>query len=166
MPIIFASPVLLLFSVLIKQLKWSFLASYVNYGNTEYIIIFSIIIFVFTFLWVAMQFDSMQISDDLNRSGGIIPGYKPGIDTANFLENTMTKITTSGAIFLVIIAIIPMTMHKTFNTDIIINQFFGGTSLLIIVGVVIQTVEKIQSQLLQENYSDLQEKSLLRSRNK
>ena len=164
MPIIFASPVLLLLSVVIKQLKWSFLAPYVNYGNTEYIIIFAIIIFVFTFLWVAMQFDSMQISDDLNRSGGIIPGHKPGIDTANFLDETMTKITTAGAIFLVIIAILPMTMHKTFNTDIIINQFFGGTSLLIIVGVVIQTVEKIQSQLLQENYSTLQKKSLLSSR--
>ena len=164
MPIIFATPILLFCGVIAEQFQWSYVASYFDFGSSEFIIIYSLIVFLFTFFWVATQFDPLEISDSLSRSGGFIPGYATGQATANFLNDTMTKITTGGAFFLVILAIFPMLMHQSFKTDIIINQFFGGTSLLIIVGVILQTVEKVKAQLLQDNYEKFKSKSLLRGR--
>ena len=92
-------------------------------------------IFFFSYFWVATQFQPTQIADDLKKYGGYIPGVRPGKPTADFLDFTMTRLTFAGAIFLTLIAVLPSLLSQGLNVPIITAQFFGGTSLLIIVGV-------------------------------
>ena len=109
-------------------------------------------IFFFSYFWVATQFQPQQIAEDLKKYGGYVPGVRPGKPTAEFLDFTMTRLTFAGAIFLTIIAILPQMLSQAMNVPYITAQFFGGTSLLIIVGVVLDTMRQVETHLIQRHY--------------
>ena len=109
-------------------------------------------ILFFTFFWVATQFNAMNISDGLKRDGSYIPGIRPGLATAEYLDAVMTRVTFIGAIALLLIAIIPLILTSSRQISWEITSFFGGTSLLIIVGVALDTLRRLESQLVMRNY--------------
>jgi preprotein translocase subunit SecY len=167
MPIIFAGPVMIFVGVVINYLGLKTLGALLAYGQPLYVLVFAILILLFTFFWVATQFNPIQIADDLNRQGGFIPGVRPGDSTAQFLNETMTRITFAGAVFLTALAIFPIILFS--NIDILqsnhdITSLFGGTSLLIMVGVILQTMQQIEVQLVQHNYEGFVSTGRLRSR--
>ena len=167
MPIIFAGPVMIMLGFAVNFLGLNSLAPYLAYGTVGYVLLFSILIILFTFFWVATQFNPIQIADDLNKSGGFIPGIRPGEPTSNFLNDTMTRITFAGAIFLTLLAIFPIILFSYIeilqsNQDI--TSLFGGTSLLIMVGVILQTMQQVEVQLVQHNYEGFVSSGRLRSR--
>lgn len=169
MPIIFAGAILSFPMMLLRYLpadwtivKW--IAPLIAYGSAGYIIIYGLMILVFSFFWVANQFNPIKISDDLQKNGGYIPGIRPGNDTADFLDRSMTRITFAGAIFLTALAILPMLLSKWVGIQPLIAQFFGGTSLMIIVGVSLDTMRQIEGYLLSRHYDGFMEKGHLRSR--
>ena len=167
MPIIFAGPVMVMVGFVVNYLNLAAIAPYISYGSSLYVIVFAILIILFTFFWVATQFNPIQIADDLNKSGGFIPGIRPGEPTSNFLNETMTRITFAGAIFLTALAVFPIVLFSRIdllasNQDI--TSLFGGTSLLIMVGVILQTMQQIEVQLVQHNYEGFVSSGRLRSR--
>src|SRR5207245_403014 len=105
-------------------------------------------ILFFSYFWVATQFNEIQIADDMKKSGGYIPGVRPGQATADFLHRAMSRITFAGAIFLAVIAVIPILLYVHLGIDPAVGQFFGGTSMLIMVGVMLDTVRQMESYLL------------------
>ncbi len=121
-------------------------------------------ILFFSYFWVATQFNPLQIADDLKKNGGYVPGIRPGSPTAEFLDQTMTRITLIGAVFLTVIAVIPTVMAKQFGIPWLVASFFGGTSLLIIVGVMLDTMRQIESHLLMRHYDGFLKKGKLRGR--
>jgi preprotein translocase subunit SecY len=168
MPIIFAQPILMVMSAILSSeyLSWTGLAAYFSYRSPSYMLIYAVIIILFTYFWVANQFNPIQIADNLKREGAYIPGVRPGEPTAMFLDNTMTRITFVGAIFLTALAIFPMViaMPSVMDLDFIIAQFFGGTSLLIMVGVVLDTLTQMEAHVVMQNYDGFLSKGRLRGR--
>jgi preprotein translocase subunit SecY len=167
MPIIFAQAILMFPPKLVGMLPFEAAKRFgaaIDYGTFWYNLIYAVLIFFFSYFWVATQFNPIQIADDLKKYGGYLPGIRPGRPTAEFLDRTMTRITFSGALFLTIIAVIPMLMYQQFSIPFIVAQFFGGTSLLIIVGVVLDTMRQVESHLLMRNYDGFLKKGKLRGR--
>jgi len=167
MPIIFAQAILMfppkLFSML--PFEWAKeLAAKLNYGTGLYLALYSLMILFFSYFWVATQFNPVQIADDLKKYGGYVPGIRPGKPTAEFLDRTMTRITLAGAVFLTLIAVFPMIMAQNFNIPWIVASFFGGTSLLIVVGVMLDTMRQVESHLLMRHYDGFLKKGKLRAR--
>ena len=169
MPIIFAGAILSFPMMLMRYLpanwtivKW--IAPMIAYGSVGYIILYGLMILLFSFFWVANQFNPIKISDDLQKNGGYIPGIRPGNDTAAFLDHAMTRITLAGAVFLTVLAVLPMLLSRGMGIQPLIAQFFGGTSLLIIVGVSLDTMRQIEGYLLSRHYDGFMEKGHLRSR--
>jgi preprotein translocase subunit SecY len=121
-------------------------------------------ILFFSYFWVATQFNELQIADDLKKHGGYIPGIRPGQATSDFLHRTMSRITLAGAIFLVIVAVVPMLLGQAFNIPPQVSQFFGGTSMLITVGVVLDTMRQMESHLLMRHYDGFLKKGRIRGR--
>ena len=121
-------------------------------------------ILFFSYFWVATQFNELQVSDDLKKHGGYIPGVRPGSQTSDFLHRTMSRITLAGAIFLVIIATIPTLMSKYLGIDYTVAQFFGGTSMLITVGVLLDTMRQMESYLLMRHYDGFLKKGRVKGR--
>jgi preprotein translocase subunit SecY len=124
------------------------------------------LIFFFAYFWVATMFQPTQISEDLKSSGGYVPGIRPGKPTADFLDYTMSRLTFAGATFLALVAIIPQVMTFYWR-DIIpqqASQFFGGTSILILVGVLLDLMRQIETHLLQRNYDGFLRKGRIRGR--
>ncbi len=171
MPIIFASAVLGLPPIMIN---WFFsgkawaakLYGELTYGGMWYYIIGGIGIFLFSYFWVAMMFQPSQISEDMKRNGGYIPGVRPGKPTADFLDFTMTRLTFAGAIFLTLLFCLPALtgwMVKLPPGSMVL-QFFGGTSLLIMVGVVLDVMRQVETQLLQKHYDGFLRKGKLKGR--
>jgi preprotein translocase subunit SecY len=122
------------------------------------------LIFFFSYFWVATQFQPQQIADDLKKYGGYVPGVRPGMDTARFLDMVMTRLTFAGAVFLLVIAILPQTLSKGLQVPDVTAQFFGGTSLLIVVGVVLDTMKQVETHLIQRNYDGFLKKGRIRGR--
>lgn len=156
MPIIFAQAILLFPSTILNMAfpgkAWAQeLASALTLGWPHYVL-YALLIFSFSYFWVATQFQPMQIADDLKKNGGFIPGIRPGKPTAEFLDFTMSRLTFAGAIFLVIIAILPQLMSRGLQVPYMTAQFFGGTGLLIIVGVTLDTMRQVETFLLQRHY--------------
>jgi preprotein translocase subunit SecY len=120
-------------------------------------------IFFFSYFWVATQFQPVQIADDLKKYGGFIPGVRPGKPTADFLDYTMTRLTFAGAIFLTAVAVLPQLLSQSLNVPYMTSQFFGGTGLLIIVGVVLDTMRQVETHLLQRHYDGFLRKGRIRS---
>ena len=169
MPIIFASAILMFPPILINwaayYISWmSKLAALFAYGSVWYMAIYGALIIVFSYFWVANQFNPIQIADDLKRQGAYIPGIRPGKPTSDFLDKTMTRVTCAGAIFLTVLALFPMVISQQLKIPFIIASFFGGASLIIIVGVLLDTVRQIESHLLMHHYDGFLEKGHLRSR--
>jgi preprotein translocase subunit SecY len=165
MPIIFAQA--LMFLPMLLQ-RWEATRGFAAVmGNTEgfwYNFIFFVMVVAFTYFYTAITINTTQMAEDMKKNGGFIPGIKPGKKTAEYLDNIMTRITLPGSIFLGLIAILP-----SFAQMIGINQqfaaFFGGTSLLILVGVVLDTLQQIESHLLSRHYDGLMKTGRLKGRN-
>jgi preprotein translocase subunit SecY len=168
MPIIFAQA-LLIFPSTIVQMAFkgnrvaNTIAAALTQGTWHYLF-YGAMIFFFSYFWVATQFQPQQIAEDLKKYGGYIPGIRPGNETAKFLDNVMTRLTFAGAVFLTIIAILPQMLSHQMNVPYITAQFFGGTSLLIIVGVVLDTMRQIETHLIQRHYDGFLRKGRLRGR--
>ena len=175
MPIIFAQSILMfpqpVFSWLANNLKVPFLQDFfrgvaiqLGYGSFLYLAIYSGMILFFSYFWVATQFNEIQISDDLKKNGGYIPGVRPGQGTADYLHNAMTRITLAGAVFLMIIATIPIILSRKMSIDQNVAQFFGGTSILISVGVLLDTMRQVESHLMMRHYDGFLKKGKVRGR--
>lgn len=166
MPIIFAQAILMFPSKIIGMLPWDKakqIGAALQYGTPLYMSVFGLMILFFSYFWVATQFNPVQIADDLKKHGGYIPGIRPGTPTAEFLDRTMTRITLAGALFLTVIAVLPSIVSKQFGIPGMVAQFFGGTSLLIMVGVMLDTMRQIESHLLMRHYDGFLKKGKLKS---
>ncbi|MCH9612841.1 MAG: Protein translocase subunit SecY [Chlamydiia bacterium] len=155
-PVIFTSSVLM-FPAMIGQFmgRDSFLSqisSYISMGSWTYTIIFVLLILFFTYFWTATQFHPEQIASDLKKNGGFIPGVKQGKPTEEYIEHAMNKITFLGGIFLALIAVMPTLVAKLLGIDATISHFFGGTSLLILIGVILDTTKQIDSHMIMKRY--------------
>lgn len=170
MPIIFASAVLSLPTIILGQIfpeaGWSRSLQEALLGGTWYYVLGAIFIFFFSYFWVATMFQPSQISEDLKRNGGYIPGVRPGKPTADFLDFTMTRLTFAGAIFLTVIFILPVAIGALVKLPpgSMVLQFFGGTSLLILVGVVLDVMRQVETHLLQRHYDGFLRKGKLKGR--
>lgn len=167
-PVIFASA-FLMFPATIGQFvgKGTWLGGLSNYlspGSWVYLFFYVLLILFFTYFWTATQFKPEQIASDMKKNGAFVPGIRQGKPTQQFLEATMSRITLSGAVFLAIIAILPTLVGKLMGVDQNISQFFGGTSLLILVGVILDTTKQIESHLLMKRYEGFMTKGRLRGR--
>ena len=134
------------------------------YGQPWNLVMQAVMILFFSYFWVATQFNETQISDDLKKAGGYIPGVRPGAATRDFLHHAMSRLTLAGATFLVIIAVIPTVMAVNFEIPFPVAQFFGGTSLLIMVGVMLDTMRQIESHLAQHHYDGFLKSGKVRGR--
>jgi preprotein translocase subunit SecY len=171
MPIIFAQAILMFPAYLFQKLgelgNLKFvqdLGTQLSPGNAPYYILYSLMILFFSYFWVATQFNELQISDDLKKYGGYIPGVRPGQATSEYLHRTMSRITLAGAIFLVLIALIPMLLGDWLNIDQTVSQFFGGTSVLITVGVLLDTMRQMETHLLMRHYDGFLKKGRMKGR--
>jgi preprotein translocase subunit SecY len=167
-PVIFASA-LLMFPATIGQFlgrnSWfGQVTSYLSPGTWTYMLFYVLLIIAFTYFWTATQFKPEQIASDMKRNGAFVPGIRQGKPTQEFLETTMSRITLAGAIFLAIIAILPTLVGRLMGVDANISQFFGGTSLLILVGVILDTSKQVESHLLMKRYDGFMTKGRLRGR--
>lgn len=161
-PVIFASA-FLMFPATIAQIlgrnSWlGSIASMLTPGSWIYTSIYVLLIIFFTYFWTATQFHPEQIASDMKRNGAFIPGVRQGKPTQEFLEASMNRITLSGALALAIIAILPTLIGKLLGVDASISHFFGGTSLLILVGVVLDTTKQIESHLIMKRYDGFMKK--------
>ncbi len=168
MPIIFAQALLIFPSTIanlaFKNVGWvQQFAQMLTSGWLHYLF-FAGMIFFFSYFWVATQFQPVQIADDLKKYGGYIPGVRPGQPTADYLDHTMTRLTFAGAIFLTVIAVLPQMLSQQMQVPYITAQFFGGTSLLIMVGVVLDTMRQVETHLIQRHYDGFLRKGRLRGR--
>lgn len=166
MPIIFAQAILMFPSKIFNMMPWvtaKRIGAALSYGTGLYMTCFGLMILFFSYFWVATQFNPVQIADDLKKYGGYIPGIRPGKPTAEFLDRTMTRITLAGALFLAGIAVLPTIMGAQFGIPGLVASFFGGTSLLIIVGVMLDTMRQVESHLLMRHYDGFLKKGKLKS---
>jgi preprotein translocase subunit SecY len=169
MPIIFAQSILLVPAFMIQILPigtapWArALADSLNRG-TLYYMVYVGMIFFFSYFWVSFMFNPIQIAEDVKKNSGFIPGVRPGAPTAEFLEYTMTRLTLAGAIFLAVLAILPATVQRGAGVPMLTAQFFGGTSLLIMIGVMLDTMRQMETYLLQRHYDGFLKKGRIRGR--
>ena len=156
MPVIFASSFLMFpatVGMLMKNSKIiTQITSSIAPGSLGYMIIFVSLIIIFTFVWTSMQFRPDQIASEMTKSGAFIPGIRQGKPTEDYIRHSMTRITTIGAFFLAFIAILPTIVGKLLSVDPTIAQFFGGTSILILVGVILDVSQQIESHLIMQKY--------------
>jgi len=153
MPIIFASALFILPPILGKIFNTTFFDDIFSYGGFWYIVFYVVMIFFFSFFWTALMFQPTEIANNLKEHGGFVPGLRPGKRTADYLENVMYRVTLAGAVFLAVIAIIPQVISSQLKEiPSYIAVFLGGTSILIVVGVILDLVDKLNSQLLMRNY--------------
>ena len=172
MPIIFAGALMMFPSMIFSSLAqrpdaakiWTTLAIAFQHDKLTYAVVYGLLIILFSFFWVANQFNPLQIADNLKKEGAYIPGISPGQPTADFLDSAMTRVTTGGAVFLLVLALFPMFLYNTFGIPFMVAQFFGGTSLLIMVGVVLDTMSQLESHLTMRHYDGFLKSGRLRSR--
>jgi preprotein translocase subunit SecY len=178
-PIIFASS-LLLFPATISGFMGGFTGAhdsmwastfgavvrYLSPPSIVYYVFYVVLIIVFCFFWTATQFNPIQMAEDLRRNSAFVPGIRPGKATSDFFDKTMTRITLPGAIFLALIAIIPdiLTSQRVMGLNYDIANLFGGTSLLIIVGVTLDTMRQIEAHLLARHYEGFMQRGRIRGR--
>jgi preprotein translocase subunit SecY len=129
-------------------------AVFADFTSWQYNLLFAFLIIVFTFFYTAISVNPQQISDDMKRGGGFIPGIKPGQQTSDFISTVLDRITFPGAILLAVVAIMPA-FASMLGMSHDFAQFFGGTSLLIMVGVVLDTLQQVESYLLMRRYEGL-----------
>ncbi len=160
MPIIFAQAIMFIPITLLQLASGGQAAAHPvlmklsDHTSVLYNVVFAILIIVFTYFYTAITLNPTQMAEDMKRNNGFIPGVRPGKDTADFLDKIMDRITFPGSIFLAIIACMPA-FAGLLNVKPEFAQFFGGTSLLILVGVVLDTLQQIESHLLMRHYDGL-----------
>jgi preprotein translocase subunit SecY len=168
MPIIFAQAIMFLptlFSYSNSDTAKGIGKIFSNHTNIWYMIVYSTVVIGFTFLYTALIFNPKQIADNLKQNNGFIPGVKPGQPTADYIGAVMDKVTLPGAVLLAFVGILPglVQLSHLVNTQSFAN-FFGGTSLLIMVGVILDTLQQIETQLLMRQYDGLMSSGRLQGR--
>ena len=166
MPIIFAQAIMFIPIVLANfasQDTQSFWSAFFDNTGFWYNFIFAILIIVFTYFYTAITMNPQQMSDAMKSQNGVIPGIKPGKKTAEFLEEIMSRITLPGSIFLALVAILPC-FARIFGISQEFSQFFGGTSLLILVGVILDTLQQVESHLMMHHYDGLMKSGKIKGR--
>ncbi|MEP0829456.1 MAG: preprotein translocase subunit SecY [bacterium] len=164
-PIIFAQSIMFL-PATVQQLfpntEWvaNIVSDWLRPGQLWYSLIYGLIIVFFAYFYTAIVFNPIDIADNMRKNGGFIPGIRPGKKTAEHIERILTRITLPGAIFFAIIAIMPWVLISYFG----VNYFFGGTGLLIVVGVALDTLQQIESHLLMRHYEGFMKKGKIRGR--
>jgi preprotein translocase subunit SecY len=168
MPIIFAQAIMFLPLSFARygtggEAMSKFVSTFSRYTSVWYNVVFALLIIVFTYFYTAIIMNPSQMAEDMKKNGGFIPGIKPGKKTSEFIDNVMSRITLPGSVFLAIIAILPafagmLGIQQSFA------QFFGGTSLLILVGVVLDTLQQIESHLLMRHYDGLMKSGRVKGR--
>ncbi len=164
MPIIFAQALMFIPMLFGKfEATEGIAAAFADYTGFWYNFTFGLLVVVFTYFYTAITINPMMMADDIKRNGGFIPGIKPGKDTANYIEEIMSRITFPGSLFLAIVAILPaLAMKLGINNNFAL--FYGGTSLLILVGVVLDTLQQIESHLLMRHYDGLMKSGRIKGR--
>lgn len=166
MPIIFAQAIMMLPLVFVGAMSskggW-FATSFSNIYGFWYNVVVAFLIIVFTYFYTAITINPTQMAEDLKKNGGFIPGVKPGRRTAEFLDTIMSRITLPGSIFLAIIAILPA-LAVNVGVSNQFARFYGGTSLLILVGVILDTLQQIESHLLMRHYDGLMKTGRIKGR--
>ncbi len=168
MPIIFAQAIVLFPAQIISFLAPNSetigtIAAQMTTGWVYYTLT-GMLIFFFSYFWVATMFQPTQIADDLKKNGGYIPGHRPGKGTADFLDFTMSRLTFAGATFLTVIALMPALFARGLGISMNVAQFFGGTSLLILVGVLLDIMRQAETHLIQRHYDGFLRKGKIRGR--
>jgi preprotein translocase subunit SecY len=167
MPIIFAQAIMFIPITLIQYSNADSLTGVLgalsNHNGLWYNLVFALLIIVFTYFYTAITVNPNQMAEDMKRNGGFVPGVVPGKKTAEFIDAVMSRITLPGSIFLAIIAILPA-FAVIMNVEPGFAQFFGGTSLLILVGVVLDTLQQIESHLLMRHYDGLMKTGRIKGR--
>jgi preprotein translocase subunit SecY len=176
MPIIFAQAILMFPQTIFQYLAglltqghflqktFSIIAANLAWGSFWFLALEALMILFFSYFWVATQFNEVQIADDLKKYGGYIPGVRPGAPTRDFLHHAMSRITLAGAMFLVGVAILPTILNNQFNVPFAVGSFFGGTSILITVGVMLDTMRQLESHLMMRHYDGFLQKGKIRGR--
>jgi preprotein translocase subunit SecY len=167
MPIIFAQSIMFIPSTILTFFPDSefiqTLSGYFQYTSATYSVMYAIMIVFFTYFYTAIAFNPKDVSENMQKQGGFIPGIRPGKHTADFIDNILTKITLPGSIFLAVIAILPAVVTR-FNVTPSFAQFFGGTSLLIMVGVALDTLQQVESHLLMRHYDGFMKSGRMKGR--
>ena len=167
MPIIFAQSIVFIPTTLLSFFPNNeFLSNinrYISYGSFFYTLAEALLIIFFTYFYTAIAFNPQEVSDNMKKQGGLIPGIRPGKQTADFIDNILTKITLPGSVFLAIIAILPVFV-RYLGVSSSFASFFGGTSLLIVVGVALDTLQQIESHLLMRHYDGFMKSGKLKGR--
>jgi preprotein translocase subunit SecY len=163
MPIIFAQAIMFLPTLATLGKPTELSKVFTDHRNLWYMLIYSVVVIGFTFLYTALIFNPKQIAENLKQNNGFIPGVKPGQPTADYIGNVMDKITFPGAILLAIVGILPGIAQRLGVTQGF-STFFGGTSLLIMVGVILDTLQQIETQLLMRQYDGLMKSGRIQGR--
>ena len=165
MPIIFAQAIMMLPIIFagFSESGSGFVMAFTNMYGFWYNMVTALLIILFTYFYTAVTINPVQMAEDMKKNGGFIPGIKPGRKTVEFLDTIMSRITLPGSIFLAIIAILPA-FAVNFGISGEFAQFFGGTSLLILVGVVLDTLQQIESHLLMRHYDGLMKSGRVKGR--
>ena len=168
MPIIFAQSVMFIPTTVATFFSASEFMQNVmrwfSFDHPFYWCVFGIMIIFFTYFYTAIAFDPVQVSSTMKQQGGFIPGVRPGKKTAEFIDNILTRVTLPGSIFLAFIAIFPYIIMNAMDVGYDLASFFGGTSLLIIVGVALDTLQQIESHLMMRHYDGFLAKGRIRGR--
>lgn len=167
MPIIFAQAIMFIPAAVVGFTDVGslsgFAATFNNHNGFWYNVVFALMIIAFTYFYTAIMVNPNQMAEDMKRNGGFIPGIKPGKKTAEFIDQVMSRITFPGSLFLALLAIFPAIAIQM-NIDQQFAYFFGGTSLLILVGVVLDTLQQIESHLLMRHYDGLMKTGRIKGR--
>jgi len=163
MPIIFAQAIMFLPTLITLGSTSEMSRAFTDPQNAWYMLIYSIVVIGFTFLYTALIFNPKQIAENLKQNNGFIPGVKPGQPTADYIGNVMDKITLPGAILLAFVGILPGIAQR-FGVTQGFASFFGGTSLLIMVGVILDTLQQVETQLLMRQYDGLMKTGRIQGR--
>lgn len=167
MPIIFAQAIMFLPLTIAgfaqSETLTGVLSAFTNINSFSYNFVFALLIIVFTYFYTAITVNHNQMAEDMKKNGGFIPGVKPGKKTAEFIDTVMSRITLPGSIFLAFVAIMPALVRMV-GVNSQFAQFYGGTSLLILVGVVLDTLQQVESHLLMRHYDGLMKSGRIKGR--
>ena len=164
MPIIFAQAILFLPTVFTGFQNEGWARYFTDHTNGVYMIVYSFCVIAFTFLYTALIFNPKQMADELKRNNGFIPGVKPGQPTADYIGTIMDRITLPGAVLLAFVGILPGIFEVVFKMSQGFSTFFGGTSLLIMVAVILDTLQQVETQLLMRQYDGLMSSGRIQGR--
>ena len=163
MPIIFAQA-LMFIPMLFTSIAPGFASAFSSITGFWYNFTLAVLVIAFTYFYTAIIINAQMMADDMKRNGGFIPGVKPGKQTVNYIDSIMTRITLPGSVFLAIVAILPALAMRFLNIQQSFAYFYGGTSLLIMVGVILDTLKQIESYLLMRHYDGLMKTGRIQGR--